>query len=330
MKGPAARIRLVFALALLVPVPATAQAVAAADNPTSISAPVSVARGGWFPVFPVDGASSIVEIAVVDPEGRETVGTPGFYLSPDSETTVPVAIQGVPSTYAPGEYTFRAVIRVADGSELEVAIPIEVADRPFVSAVIPLSSDMTSLRTDQSRRRREESVELTELLFSAQSKSVFYWNVFDNPVPDGIESSAFGDRRTYTYFDGTRAYSVHNGLDLAAPTGTPVFAPAAGRVVMAKERIISGNTVVVEHLPGVYGLFYHLDSTSVEVGDLLRRGDGIGTVGATGLVTGPHLHWEVRIGPVAVDPALLLTSPLVDISEIITTLNHSRPVSPES
>ena len=82
---------------------------------------------------------------------------------------------------------------------------------------------------------------------------------------------------------------------------------------MASERIITGFTVVIEHLPGLYSLYYHLDSLSVREGQRVSQGDRIGTVGSTGLATGPHLHWEVRSAGVAVDPDLLVKRSLIDL-----------------
>jgi murein DD-endopeptidase MepM/ murein hydrolase activator NlpD len=106
------------------------------------------------------------------------------------------------------------------------------------------------------------------------------------------------------------------GLDLAAPVGTPVYSSGDGIVRMARNRIVTGETVVIEHLPGVYSLYYHLDEISVEEGEEIAVGAMIGTVGSTGLATGPHLHWEIRVAGVPVSPedatkqALLFETPV--------------------
>ena len=92
-----------------------------------------------------------------------------------------------------------------------------------------------------------------------------------------------------------------------------VAAAGGGKVAMARERIVTGFTVVVEHLPGVYSLYYHLDGLAVREGQRVSAGDPIGTVGSTGLATGPHLHWEVRAAGVAVDPDVLVAGPLVSL-----------------
>ena len=89
---------------------------------------------------------------------------------------------------------------------------------------------------------------------------------------------------------------------------------------MAQFRIITGFTVVVEHLSGVYSLYYHLARLDVAAGERVAAGTAVGTVGSTGLATGPHLHWEVRAAGVAVDPDVLVTTPLVDIPDDLVTL----------
>ena len=99
-----------------------------------------------------------------------------------------------------------------------------------------------------------------------------------------------------------------------------VVAAGAGTVVMARFRIITGLTVVIEHLPAVYSLYYHLSRLNVAVGERVEPGTALGTVGSTGLATGPHLHWEVRAAGVAVDPDVLVTTPLVDMPDDFVTL----------
>jgi murein DD-endopeptidase MepM/ murein hydrolase activator NlpD len=132
------------------------------------------------------------------------------------------------------------------------------------------------------------------------------------PIESERRTSEFGDRRTFLYTDGNEGGSIHHGIDFGAPTGTPVTAPGAGRVVMAKSRVITGNTVVIEHLPGVFSLYYHLDTIDVTEDAMVRTGTPLGTVGSTGLSTGPHLHWELRISAVPVDPQPFLSRPILD------------------
>jgi murein DD-endopeptidase MepM/ murein hydrolase activator NlpD len=124
---------------------------------------------------------------------------------------------------------------------------------------------------------------------------------FARPVP-AEANSAFGTR---SVFNGTRR-SPHGGADFPSAAGTPVHAPNAGRVVIARALYFSGNTVVIDHGLGLFSTLAHFSAIEVHEGDVVSRGQVVGLVGATGRVTGPHLHWSVRANGARVDPVSLL------------------------
>jgi murein DD-endopeptidase MepM/ murein hydrolase activator NlpD len=98
----------------------------------------------------------------------------------------------------------------------------------------------------------------------------------------------------------------HSGADFLSPSGTPIHAPNAGRVMLARELYFSGNTVVIDHGLGLFSLLAHLSAIDVHEGDRVAADQVVGRVGATGRVTGPHLHWAVRAGAARVDPLSVL------------------------
>jgi murein DD-endopeptidase MepM/ murein hydrolase activator NlpD len=124
---------------------------------------------------------------------------------------------------------------------------------------------------------------------------------FVRPVPQDA-NSAFGTR---SVFNG-KPRNPHGGADFLSPAGTPVAAPNAGRIAVAENLYYSGNTVIIDHGLGVFSMLAHLSKIEVAPGAHVDAGDRIGLVGATGRVTGPHLHWAVRVNDARVDPLSLL------------------------
>jgi hypothetical protein len=204
-----------------------------------------------------------------------------------------VSLIGIPPTARAG----MLELRLSD-----IRVPFRVMPRRFAAETIPLTSELTVLRTRPDPRRTAEAAELARLLAAADPGAVHETGAFAMPLAKPRRTAGYGDRRDYRNDDGTVELSVHNGLDLALPEGTPVAACGRGRVVMAKDRVVTGGTVVIEHLPGLYSLYYHMSGVSVAVGELVEKGQRVGSLGRTGFATGPHLHWEVQAGGVAVDP----------------------------
>ena len=136
--------------------------------------------------------------------------------------------------------------------------------------------------------------------FQSGLTAVRHWRgVFDPPVPEGEITALYGELRS---FNGGPITDYHSGIDYGGPTGSPVIAPNDGVVAWAGRTDRRGNGLIIDHGAGVYSGYYHLSEAIAEDGLRVARGETIGLIGATGLATGPHLHWEVVVRGVTVDP----------------------------
>ena len=203
-----------------------------------------------------------------------------------------IAIVGIPLTVKPGPQSLQS-----NGQPLSFS----VGAKHYREQRITLKNQQHVTPNNSNLQRIErELAEQTAAYrtFSARQPSNL---LFDKPV-NGPLSSPFGLRR---FFNGEER-NPHSGLDFAARTGTPIKAPAAGRVILVGDYFFNGKTVFVDHGQGLISMFCHLSAIDVAVGDELARGAVVGKVGSTGRATGPHLHWNVSLNDARVDPAIFI------------------------
>jgi len=246
-----------------------------------------------------ESGAALGEAVLRSPTGAVLQRAAGFRLGPEPGWTA--FVFGLATDAPSGTYT----VEIPGGPGILPALSrhaVTVRPRDFPAEDIPLSTNLTALRTEPSPRKDEEARVYATILGRVDPEGVWLDGPFLRPVASERRTSRFGDRRRYLYATGGTASAIHAGIDFAAPTGTPVTAAGRGRVVLAADREVTGKTVVLEHLPGVYTVYMHLDTLSVAPGAVLERGSPLGTVGSTGLATGPHLHWELRVRGVACDP----------------------------
>jgi len=206
-----------------------------------------------------------------------------------------------------GNFTVTVKYKPFGLAEMEFSLPVTVLDKAFVSETLELDSSNTEIRTDASPKRTQQTQKLSKVLMTLDKNAIYQFRKFSLPTTSTRRTAFFGDKRVFKYSNGKTDTSTHIGIDFRIPTGTDVTACASGKVVMAEERIVTGWTVVIEHLPGLFSLYYHLNSLSVQEGQNVKQGDVIGQSGSTGLATGPHLHWQMELNGQAVNPDFFTT-----------------------
>ena len=208
-----------------------------------------------------------------------------------------VAVVGIPLDTAPGKHAATLQPSRGDPRKLEFT----VTDKRYEEQRLKVTNQrhVEPSKEDLERIARERKrIDAALGNFAADRVPQF---VLEAPV-DGRRSSSFGLRR----FFNDQPRNPHTGMDIAAPTGTPILSPAPGVVTDTGDYFFNGNTVFVDHGQGVVTIYCHLSRIDVKPGDEVATGTPLGLVGATGRVTGPHLHWGVAVNRAMVDPALFL------------------------
>ncbi len=259
-----------------------------------------IANGLFTPAFALDlpkenrvpGGIAIIEL----PESKTT---PIVYYGKYRVTVVKdqhwLAIVGIPLATQPGEQTIHMQ---TDHSEND--LHFNVADKQYRTQALTVAPRMANPSKQDLRRIAIETKRI-EAALTHYTESLQPAFLLPQPVI-GIPSDSYGSRRV---FNG-EARNPHSGMDIPAPMGAAIKAPANGIVVETGNFFFNGNTVFIDHGHGLTTMYCHLSKINVKMGQRVKQGDVIGLVGATGRVTGPHLHFGVSLNRAMVDPALLL------------------------
>lgn len=211
------------------------------------------------------------------------------------------AVVGADLSLEPGPYRAELTLEFADGTTRSASEQVQVAAREFPTTELEVEPRYVELAPEDQARAARESREIAAL-YDTLTPERYWRGAFEVPVPGVTGGRNFGHRRV---FNG-QPRNPHSGADLRAATGTSIRAANRGRVVLAKDLFFSGNAVFLDHGQGLYTVYLHLSEIGVEPGQLVERGEVVGLAGATGRVTGPHLHWGARILDARVDPFTLI------------------------
>jgi len=205
---------------------------------------------------------------------------------------------GIPINAEPGthqlHYTLAGTRQVHEFKVIDKQYTEQHLTIANQAMVDPPAETLTRIREESTRQRR---------LYNSFSDTTDLSPGFIKPL-HGVTTSLFGHRR---FFNG-QPRSPHSGLDIAADTGTPIIAAGHGTISLADELYFNGNTLFIDHGQGLITMYCHMSKLLVEQGQHVRQGEQIGLVGATGRVTGPHLHWSVSLNGNRVDPQVFMAA----------------------
>jgi len=293
--------KLAFSIWLFfVPVLAVALLVALLLAPTLATAEdrlatLNVGQLGPFEHHNVPGGIVIIPLNISASEPQPTAVWNEKPIAVLASTNEWFAVLGVPLNTEAGKHK----LNVSAQNE-SFTVTFDVINASYEEQRITLKSDkkVNPAPLDMKRINRESA-----RLGAVKRMRTETLNAYDFIWPvEGPISSTFGLRR----FFNDQPRRPHGGIDIAMPTGTPIAAPADGTVIDTGEYFFNGNSVFIEHGLGVQTFYAHMNSISVEIGDAVKQGDIIGTVGETGRVTGAHLHWSLGLNGTWVDPTLVL------------------------
>ena len=203
---------------------------------------------------------------------------------------------GIDLMVEPGDHDLVLRVAAADGSALTRVHRLAVTDKQYPTRRLRVEPRYVEPPPEVAARIEREFLRQTAI-FATDTPERLWRGPWIRPVP-GRANGRFGAR---SVFNG-QPRNPHSGADFLAGVGTPVAAPAGGRVVLAGDTYFSGGSVILDHGWGLYSYLAHLSRILVEEGDLVEKGDVVARSGATGRVTGPHLHWTVRMSGARVDP----------------------------
>jgi murein DD-endopeptidase MepM/ murein hydrolase activator NlpD len=212
------------------------------------------------------------------------------------------ALLGVDLELKPEQYPLALNAKTESTEELSCSANIDVKEGKFATERLTVAPNFVKPDPEQLARAEAERQRLRAIFATITPERLWDGN-FRYPLTGVTSGGNFGKRRILNGQSG----SPHSGVDFPAPAGTPVYAAQRGRVVVAEPLYFSGNTVVLDHGLGLYTLYAHFESISVHPGDLVDTGALLGKVGATGRVTGPHLHWGATLNRARTNPLQLVS-----------------------
>ena len=266
-------------------------AFGAGDNPIAWPKSIEVFQGELVEVRVSDARIAALEGAL----GKEKIV---FHAVGPATFS---AIVGADVDAKPASSKLRLSARTQSGSAVHADVPIKIKAKSFRQESFNVPPGFDRMTPENLEEIRREQAAFAHV-FATPAAERFWDAPFLRPVPHEASASSFGSRRIIN----GKPRAPHSGTDLSSPAGTEVAATNHGRVALAGDFFFAGGSVVLDHGGGLFTMYFHLSELRFGEGTMVRRGDVLGLSGATGRVTGAHLHWGARLANARIDPLELL------------------------
>jgi murein DD-endopeptidase MepM/ murein hydrolase activator NlpD len=264
-------------------------------NPSFVSLPLPLRNLTLGPLPAVQGQTLGLQFETTEPVEAEVIfmgRRVGVAILEDNQYAT---MLGIHAMAEPAVYELSLRLTSPDATILEYPIHFEVIEGDYgfeTIAIPPERQDLLDAGTVQAE------LEKVTTIMSQFTGEAYFDGLWSLPAPGSVTSN-FGTRRSY---NGSETITFHGGADFGGAVGTPITAPAAGTVVLVEPLLVRGNVVIIDHGWGVYTGYWHQTESYVVTGQFVQKGDRIGAIGSTGLSTGAHLHWEMWVSGVQVNP----------------------------
>lgn len=258
---------------------------------------VSGVQAAIYPKEAFDGSVAVVQLRGKDlTSAKAFLGKKKFTFFPSAEgSSELIALVAIAYLEKPGKKVIK-IVADSDGRKVKFELPVVVKSRKYKSEKLSVDPSKVSPPKKYLKRIMRESKQIGKI-YKKEIAERFWAGPIILPV-DSVITSPFGTKRVYN----GQMKGFHKGVDLRAPTGTPIKAPLKGKVVMAKDLYYTGNTVILDHGYRFVTFYGHMSELKVKNGDVVEKGEVIGLSGATGRVSGPHLHWGAVLSGEKINP----------------------------
>lgn len=263
---------------------------------TALDLPDPISNLVVDPLAFVEGETGVIQVTTTTTSTLtgQFLGQPLHFIA-QADGTQHLAFIGIPIFTDGGIYPVTIFVSAQDSTQTDFAFNIRIGAGPYGTQNLNVSTETASLL---SPAVQENEFTILRNLTSSITPERYHEGLFSIPAAAAM-NAPYGTRRSY---NGGPVNNFHSGADFASAPNTPIFAAGDGVVMLADTLNIRGNTIVIDHGWGIYTLYAHQTSFSVNVGDRVTTNQVIGMAGSTGRVTGPHLHWEVWVNGVPVNP----------------------------